>query len=98
MQNPTRRLCCVVTVITMHCRKLQRRQAGSPLKSKASALNHCTFNFPLEKMHRYLLQPPGPRGSPFVITNKTITELHLALAKRAGTYKVGWLVPCGVGA
>jgi hypothetical protein len=37
---------------------------------------------------RYLLQPPAPRGSPFIITNKTITELHLALARRAGHYKV----------
>jgi len=37
---------------------------------------------------RYLLQPPAPHGRPFVITNKTITELHLALAKRASGYKV----------
>jgi hypothetical protein len=38
---------------------------------------------------RYLLQPPSRRaGSPFVITNKTTTELHLSLAQRAGTYKV----------
>jgi hypothetical protein len=42
---------------------------------------------------RYLLQPPSPRGSPFIITNKTITELHLALARRAGHYKVR--VPTG---
>jgi hypothetical protein len=43
---------------------------------------------------RYLLQPPAPRGSPFIITNKTITELHLALARRAGHYKVGIHLPC----
>lgn len=37
---------------------------------------------------RYLIGPPSPHGSPYFITNKTITELHMSLAKRAGVYKV----------
>eukprot|EP00879_Flechtneria_rotunda_P021088 GHRR01022216.1.p1 GENE.GHRR01022216.1~~GHRR01022216.1.p1 ORF type:complete len:210 (+),score=52.48 GHRR01022216.1:575-1204(+) len=47
---------------------------------------------------RYLLRPPTLHGGPFLITNKTITELHVALAKRAGIYKrLAWCLG-GVGA
>lgn len=34
---------------------------------------------------RFLMRPPSPHGRPYFITNKTITELHMALARRAGT-------------
>jgi hypothetical protein len=40
-------------------------------------------------LQRYLLRPPAPHGTPYFITNKSITELHMALARRAGVYTVG---------
>eukprot|EP00878_Enallax_costatus_P010834 GHUV01011313.1.p1 GENE.GHUV01011313.1~~GHUV01011313.1.p1 ORF type:complete len:279 (+),score=46.83 GHUV01011313.1:448-1284(+) len=47
---------------------------------------------------KYLVGPPSPHGTPFFITNKTITELHMSLAKRAGVYKrIAWCLG-GIGA
>eukprot|EP00882_Tetradesmus_deserticola_P006156 GHRQ01006481.1.p2 GENE.GHRQ01006481.1~~GHRQ01006481.1.p2 ORF type:complete len:164 (+),score=61.46 GHRQ01006481.1:864-1355(+) len=44
-----------------------------------------------------MVRPPVPHGSPFFITNKSITELHTALAQRAGVYRrLAWCVG-GVG-
>lgn len=39
-------------------------------------------------LQRFMLRPPAPHGSPFYISNKGITELHMALARRAGVYTV----------
>lgn len=36
----------------------------------------------------YLVRPPSWPGGPFFISNKTITELHMSLARRAGAMKV----------
>ncbi|KAF8057281.1 SP1 [Scenedesmus sp. PABB004] len=47
---------------------------------------------------RYLLRPPSPDGRPFVITNKTIAELHTSLAARARAYRRLALCLGGVGA
>ncbi|KAF6256476.1 hypothetical protein COO60DRAFT_1529374 [Scenedesmus sp. NREL 46B-D3] len=42
-------------------------------------------------LQRYLLRPPAPHGSPFFISNKSIAELHVALARRAGVYtRLAW--------
>eukprot|EP00775_Hariotina_reticulata_P001456 gene1456-1798_t len=42
----------------------------------------------------YLVRPPAWPGGPFFISNKTITELHMSLARRAGAMKAArqaWL-------
>ncbi|WIA21940.1 hypothetical protein OEZ85_004306 [Tetradesmus obliquus] len=49
-------------------------------------------------LQRFMLRPPAPHGSPFYISNKGITELHMALARRAGVYtRLAWCLG-GVGA